>query len=65
MLCRYALPMIFGYAGFITTNRYLQAQGIVRPQVVSGIIVLVLHPLINWLFIYQFGKLADVRVIST
>lgn len=47
--------MIFGYAGFITTNRYLQAQGIVRPQVVSSAIVLALHPLVNWVLIYKLG----------
>ena len=48
--------MVGGYAGFITTNRYLQAQGIVRPQVVSSAIVLFLHPVVNWIFIYRVGR---------
>ena len=55
-LCRWAVPGIWGYAAFITANNYLAAQKIVVPQMVTGSLVLMLHPAITWLCIYPLGK---------
>lgn len=55
--CRWSLPGIWAYAAFITANNYLQAQRIVRPQVVTSAVVLAIHPPLNWLCIYTLGKL--------
>lgn len=53
--CRWTLPGIWAYAAFITANNYLQAQKIVRPQVVTSAVVLAIHPPLNWLCIYTLG----------
>ena len=53
--CRWTLPGIWAYAAFITANNYLQAQKIVRPQVVTSALVLAIHPPLNWLCIYTLG----------
>lgn len=55
MLTRWTLPGIWAYAAFITANNYLQAQKIVRPQVVTSAVVLAVHPPLNWLCIYTLG----------
>ena len=47
---------MWGFAAYITATNYLQAQKIVRPQVVTSAIVLALHAPINLLLIYTFGK---------
>ena len=54
-MVRWALPGIWAYAAFITANNYLQAQKIVRPQVVTSALVLAVHPPLNWLCIYTLG----------
>ena len=54
-LPRWALPGAWAYAASITANNYLQAQKVVRPQVVTNAVVLVIHPLLNWLCIYTLG----------
>ena len=54
---RWSLPGIWAYAAFITANNYLQAQRIVRPQVVTSAVVLAIHPPLNWLCIYTLGML--------
>ena len=55
-LYRWSLPGVWGFAAYITATNYLQAQKIVRPQVVTSAIVLALHAPINLLLIYTFGK---------
>ena len=55
-LYRWSLPGVWGFAAYITATNYLQAQKIVRPQVVTSAIVLALHAPINFLLIYTFGK---------
>lgn len=52
---RWALPGVWGFAAYITATNYLQAQKVVRPQVVTSAITLALHAPMNWLFIYTFG----------
>ena len=47
---------MWGFAAYITATNYLQAQKIVRPQVVTSAIVLALHAPINLLLIHTFGK---------
>ena len=61
--CRWSLPGIWAYAAFITANNYLQAQRIVRPQVVTSAVVLAIHPPLNWLCIYTLGMLHLSRYI--
>ena len=61
--CRWSLPGIWAYAAFITANNYLQAQRIVRPQVVTSAVVLAIHPPLNWLCIYTLGMLPLSRYI--
>ncbi|KAA6421094.1 MAG: hypothetical protein FRX49_09004 [Trebouxia sp. A1-2] len=51
---RWALPGVWGFAAYITATNYLQAQKIVRPQVVTSAIVLAIHAPMNLLFIYTF-----------
>ena len=53
---RWSLPGVWGFAAYITATNYLQAQKIVKPQVVTSAIVLALHAPINLLLIYTFGK---------
>ncbi len=53
---RWALPGVWGFAAYITATNYLQAQKIVRPQVVTSAIVLAIHAPMNLLFIYTFGE---------
>lgn len=61
MMVRWMLPGIWAYAASITANNYLQAQKIVRPQVVTSAVVLALHPPLNWFCIYTLGaSLASV-----
>lgn len=55
-VCRWSLPGVWGFAAYVTATNYLQAQKIVRPQVVTSAIVLALHAPINLLLIYTFGK---------
>lgn len=54
--CRWSLPGVWGFAAYITATNYLQAQKIVRPQVVTSSIVLALHIPINLFLIYACGK---------
>jgi len=53
---RWALPGVWGFAAYITATNYLNAQKIVRPQVVTSAIVLAIHAPMNLLFIYTFGE---------
>ena len=55
--CRWSLPGVWAFAAYITATNYLQAQKIVRPQVVTSAIVLALHVPLNLLLIYTLGKL--------
>ena len=64
-VCRWSLPGVWGFAAYITATNYLQAQKIVRPQVVTSAIVLALHAPINLLLIYTFGKQPCLHVHST
>ncbi|KAL3136652.1 hypothetical protein ABBQ38_005893 [Trebouxia sp. C0009 RCD-2024] len=63
---RWSVPGIWAYAAFITANNYLQAQRIVRPQVVTSAVVLAIHPLLNWLCIYtlRLGYLGAAMATS-
>ncbi|XP_073318693.1 multidrug and toxin extrusion protein 1-like [Pagrus major] len=47
-----ALPAVFMYA---LLARYLQNQGIIWPQVITGIVVNILNALINYIFLYQLN----------
>lgn len=61
-VCRWSLPGVWGFAAYITATNYLQAQKIVRPQVVTSAIVLALHAPINLLLIHTFGKQLTLNV---
>ena len=52
---RWLVPGVWAYAAFITANNYLAAQKIVQPQMVTGGIVLLLHPAVTWLCIHPLG----------
>uniref|UniRef100_A0A671TSJ0 Multidrug and toxin extrusion protein n=1 Tax=Sparus aurata TaxID=8175 RepID=A0A671TSJ0_SPAAU len=47
-----ALPAAFMYA---LLARYLQNQGIIWPQVITGVVVNILNALINYIFLYQLN----------
>ncbi|XP_030264214.1 multidrug and toxin extrusion protein 1-like [Sparus aurata] len=47
-----ALPAAFIYA---LLARYLQNQGIIWPQVITGVVVNILNALINYIFLYQLN----------
>ncbi|KAL3160354.1 hypothetical protein ABBQ32_010688 [Trebouxia sp. C0010 RCD-2024] len=55
MASKWSLPGVWGFAAYITATNYLQAQKIVRPQVVTSAIVLALHAPINLLLIHTCG----------
>lgn len=55
LLVRWLVPGVWAYAAFITANNYLAAQKIVQPQMVTGGIVLLLHPAVTWLCIHPLG----------
>lgn len=41
--------------GFEATRRFLQCQGIARPVAVVAVVSDALHPLWNWVLIYELG----------
>ncbi|XP_073336515.1 multidrug and toxin extrusion protein 1-like [Pagrus major] len=47
-----ALPAAFMYS---LLARYLQNQGIIWPQVITGVVVNILNALINYIFLYQLN----------
>uniref|UniRef100_A0A671TT65 Solute carrier family 47 member 3 n=1 Tax=Sparus aurata TaxID=8175 RepID=A0A671TT65_SPAAU len=47
-----ALPAAFIYT---LLTRYLQNQGIIWPQVITGVVVNILNALINYIFLYQLN----------
>ena len=57
--CRWSLPGVWGFAAYITATNYLQAQKVVRPQVITSAIVLALHTPISLWFIYTLGELSS------
>ena len=54
--CRTRLPGIWAFAAFQATQQYLQSQGTVNPSMYCGVVVAILHPAWNYLFIHFFGE---------
>ncbi|KAK9818407.1 hypothetical protein WJX72_012193 [[Myrmecia] bisecta] len=52
---RLLIPGVWSYGGFVATQYYLQAQGIVRPSAYVSAVAAAVHPLVNLLLIHWLG----------